>query len=838
MLKKVLLLSISLGTISNSISMDSIISTIVNRSMAYANRSMTYIYGIGTVVLSNYILKTSISNKYIRYGISSAIGLLTKISSQYILNEISFISAKKGYASLLKTSYILGANINAKDNDGYTPLHLASYAGHLPIVELLVNNGAKVNIKNGKGERPYTWAATQEIKTFLASHGAFTLTIGGVTPFHEASAKGHLSDVTRFVQEGNDINDKDNYGDTPLHYASRYGHLSIVQYLISKGANINAKNNINNTLLRNASMYGHLPIVQYLISNGADINDKNKYGSTLLHIASQNGHLPIVEYLISKGADKDAKTEDGYTPLNDASSVGHLPIVQYLISNGADINAKNNYGNTPLHNASQKGYLSVGEYLISKGADINAKNEWDGNTPLHLASSNGHLSVVEYLVNNGAKVNIKNRRGERPYKWATQEIKTFLASHGAFTITIGGVTPFHFAAGEGNLSDVTRFVQEGNDINDKDNYGKIPLYYASSNGHKDIVEYLVNNGADVNAKNYIGFTPLHIASENGHLPIVEYLISKGADINGKNNVNTPLHWASQKGHLPIVEYLISKGADINAKDNDGKTPLYWASYNNHSHIVEYLITNGANINTKDNNHETTITVLNKNVLSCWKAITIFEKYDDDDKIKLITSAMYGDIDIWRQWWSSPPDKGILKEWLQYALFIGAYNGNTKFFRIILEMLTQDDKKIDLYTIRDNNGDNIIDAALYSLDPEMIREIRSFNETVFKDHLNTNVNKISKRLTNIFLDIYSNLVREINNPRDDTNIDGLIRGIHNLRDNYINICRFLIDNYQLDGNIILKNLEGIINVDTTLTGRLAVHNVKGQDIYDHINSLLN
>jgi hypothetical protein len=99
------------------------------------------------------------------------------------------------------------------------------------------------------------------------------------------------------------------------------------------------------------------------------------------------------------------------------------------------------------------------------------------------------------------------------------------------------------------------------------------LLEASKNGNLEEVKKAINNGANINAKNNYGATPLHLACYNGYLEIVECLVENKAEINAKNNDGyPPLHLACDKGHLDIVKYLIKNGANINAKDNEGYTP--------------------------------------------------------------------------------------------------------------------------------------------------------------------------------------------------------------------------------------------------------------------------
>ena len=76
------------------------------------------------------------------------------------------------------------------------------------------------------------------------------------------------------------------------------------------------------------------------------------------------------------------------------------------------------------------------------------------------------------------------------------------------------------------------------------------LQHAISNVYKEIVELLLDNGADINVKNNNDRTPLHYASIENRKEmedVIQLLLSKGADINARDSNKTPLHLVSDQG---------------------------------------------------------------------------------------------------------------------------------------------------------------------------------------------------------------------------------------------------------------------------------------------------
>jgi len=241
-----------------------------------------------------------------------------------VAHNVSLFSVtdNKGiYRDMLMFLISMGADVNAEDDDGGTPLHSCSSCGrHTEGLELLISNGANVNAKRD----------------------------GGLTPLHDARKK----DIAQvLISGGADVNAKDNKGDTPLHSPM---DKEMLELLIFKGAIVDTRNDAGVTPLHKASfpMYTR-ERMDVLISNGADVNIKDNNGQTPLHWACMLGNKATAKLLISNGADINDKNGNGDMPLHVAGKKGYFEIVEVLLSKGADINAKNSKDSTVLKMAKQ-----------------------------------------------------------------------------------------------------------------------------------------------------------------------------------------------------------------------------------------------------------------------------------------------------------------------------------------------------------------------------------------------------------------------------------------------------------------------------------------------------
>ena len=121
---------------------------------------------------------------------------------------------------------------------------------------------------------------------------------GEVNDLIQASFNGDILKVKKLLEEGADINAKDEDGKSALQMASSYGHTDIVKLLLEAGADINAKDNDWGTALSNAVMNEKQQVVKLLLEKGADVNQPNKDGETPIIHAIYFGDVEIVKMLL------------------------------------------------------------------------------------------------------------------------------------------------------------------------------------------------------------------------------------------------------------------------------------------------------------------------------------------------------------------------------------------------------------------------------------------------------------------------------------------------------------------------------------------------------------
>ncbi len=293
---------------------------------------------------------------------------------QKITDEL-FAAAGKGDFQTVKS--LLTKYPDMKDirrNGGWTLLHLSFDSREL--VEYLIENGADIEARSD----------------------------GGWTPLHSQAYGGHKDGVEVLLAHGADIEAKHAYDMTPLINSIRWDRIEVAELLIEKGANVDAANTLGRTPVIISATEGYFELAKTLLDNGASIRHKdNDYKRTALHFAALNGHLNIVDALLKKGADVDEKDGAGKTPLDYASKYGHEKVAKQLKASGTDgqIDPRN-FGFSPYLKKELKEGEAYAWYTGRIGYALKTKNHLLlfsycvlGNLPEEPRLANGHINLEE-----------------------------------------------------------------------------------------------------------------------------------------------------------------------------------------------------------------------------------------------------------------------------------------------------------------------------------------------------------------------------------------------------------------------------------------------------------
>ena len=176
------------------------------------------------------------------HGANKALGLLLERTPEDALSLHE--AAATGNARRLKT--ILGQSrtrVNAGSAEGFTPLGLAAFFGHLDAAKVLLEHGADVNFKESSrfantaldaavaGDHP------DLVKALLAARGDPNVrSEANYTPLHKAAAHGNLAIVQMLLDAGADPKATRDDGSTPIADARKEGHEAVVKLLQTRGA--------------------------------------------------------------------------------------------------------------------------------------------------------------------------------------------------------------------------------------------------------------------------------------------------------------------------------------------------------------------------------------------------------------------------------------------------------------------------------------------------------------------------------------------------------------------------------------------------------------------------
>lgn len=498
-----------------------------------------------------------------------------------------------------------GADPNARDRFGSTPLHYALIFRNEALVDLLLERGACVLLRNSLEESPLSTHSSPRMnkKIRAASNDPAMLdrcpsalrsdetqerpaVAQDRAPSPDAGMlsalrSGRLERAIAYLESGANPNAQDREGssfDAALRNC-RDNHLTMVQLLLDAGADINQQNRRGETALLIALQHC-IEAMPYLLDRGADPTIGNKRGNTALHELVRISPERIdstLAALLKAGAVIDQPNGAGQTPLIRAAlaSATRTQITHALLVHGADPNRQDTRGNTAVHVLAQrkadKAAPTVVRQLLDAHASLEIRNRKE-QTPLIAALDHGSPEMVKLLIEAGADVHARRKRGAplissliscEPQKLAKLKVlvnagvdTSVGVKHGALPLALAFYNNLFLEC----LEPARVLLEAGADPNQRDQNGAAAVHAIATWSEKDpaaALALLKQHGGDIDRRNQQGMTALLLAAKRGaSTQVLERLIEHGADPTATNQAGeTALDIARKAKNVALISLL-------------------------------------------------------------------------------------------------------------------------------------------------------------------------------------------------------------------------------------------------------------------------------------------
>lgn len=250
--------------------------------------------------------------------------LLLALPAAALAEEQNLVEAMKHHADAKSVAAMIqkGADVNAADADGRTPLMMAVAMNYADVARLLLDKGANINQTAPNGVTPLVAGVLNghpEMVKLLLDHGAkmdtgigeakdaLTMATVGTIPKFAVTLKGatttneeRLATLKLLLDRGADANVKQPEGYNPLILIAEAGGPEAAVLFLDHGAKVDAARTGNITPLMTAAHNGNLEVARVLLKRGANRQLKSDDGKTALDYAKEQKHPELVKLLEGK----------------------------------------------------------------------------------------------------------------------------------------------------------------------------------------------------------------------------------------------------------------------------------------------------------------------------------------------------------------------------------------------------------------------------------------------------------------------------------------------------------------------------------------------------------
>ncbi|KIW71604.1 hypothetical protein PV04_03747 [Phialophora macrospora] len=439
-----------------------------------------------------------------------------------VLRTPLHLAVLKGRDGPRKASLLIrmGAEIDAADVSGLTPLHLVG--NDATLARLLIEHHADLEREDVAGRTPLIMAAANnaaDVARVLLASGA-KLTDAAI---YRAGFTGNAQVITLF-EEWRDARESQ---------------------ILAERAAVAARA----ASLLNAAETGDLNELLQSVQNGISLDSCDLNGDSALHLAVRENHIHAIKYLLDAGIHPNLRNLSSLTPLHIAAECGHSEAIRCLLK----LDGSKSKTSKPIPDSDPRGSSDLGSQHEPtppadpyEAADIEARTS-TGRTPLFVAAHNGHINAVQVLLDADADINCEEYEGANVLFLPVFEARTEM---------------------------VKLLLERGANVNGQEReYGFTPLFGAVMRNDLEMARLLLDNGADLHMRSTSKMTQTARAMSDGNEGMVDLLFEYGADITAIDaNSRSLLHWAVISDvSEEMISFLLENGIDPHLMDADEKT---------------------------------------------------------------------------------------------------------------------------------------------------------------------------------------------------------------------------------------------------------------------------
>lgn len=503
-------------------------------------------------------------------------------------------------AESVRLLLLFGANPNAIDKHGFTPLFSATEIGFVDAAKMLIKYGADPNTSAGpEADTPLALSVLESkvelVQLFLMYGGDPNriMANGNTVLIRAIDRKTSKRLIELMLNYGSDPNGKNGEGTSPMFQCISMQRFDLAQVLLDRGADPNLPGPKH--LLWPAAYQP--PLLKLLLARGADF----RRAPGVMELATSINNIESVRILLNSGVDPNAKKDGVYTPLCSAIRDDRGDIVTLLLASGADPNLpaseypcfkcvthhRSQYlpqvveaGGDPheprgiVEKAVKHNNQDALIYLLDYGVDVNAKSS-EGYTPLTTAVREDRADMVDLLLARGADPAIRGQDWPLCMAVKRPNILKKLLPAVSNPKNFKGVVEMAVCANQ--LESIRLLLSAGFSVEDKNGGVFSPLTSAIREGHKHIVRYLIDEaGADVNAPGeHLPIIKAIRRMRDNDTEILELLLARGADINLMYRGWNAVLQAVDNGDANVLRILVEKGngVDLQQTDENGRTVM-------------------------------------------------------------------------------------------------------------------------------------------------------------------------------------------------------------------------------------------------------------------------